>query len=132
MAQNKTARKQKLAPTRKQRHEQRRAQQWFMSRLNVVHNLEHGYVVIWYNCSTRDEAQCQTLKAQIKEVMQRARPVVFTTDAKKLIAAPRPGLDSLLALTAWNRIYKLNAFEETSVTQFINDFRNRAPEAGAP
>ena len=79
-----------------------------------------------------DEAQCQTLKEQIKEVMQRARPAIITTGAKKLIAVPRPGLDTLLSLTSWGRIYKLNAFDEASIMQFINDFRNRAPEPGAP
>jgi hypothetical protein len=31
---------------------------------NLVHNLEHGYVIIWYNCSTLEEAQCQTFKEQ--------------------------------------------------------------------
>lgn len=99
---------------------------------NLVHNLEHGYVIIWYDCSTLEGAQCQGLMGQIEKVMQRARPVVFTTGAKKLIAVPRPGMESRIALTSWGRHYRLDDFDEASVMQFITDFRNQAPEPGAP
>jgi hypothetical protein len=33
--------------------------------------------------------------------MNRARPVVLTTGAKKLMAVPRPKMDTLIALTPW-------------------------------
>ena len=99
---------------------------------NLVHNLEHGYIILWYNCSQLDEAQCQTLKAQIQGMMDRARPVTIATGTKKLIAAPRPTMDSMLTLTSWGHLYKLNSFEEADIMQFINDFRNQAPEPGAP
>ena len=99
---------------------------------NLVHNLEHGYVIIWFNCSSLDEAGCQSLKTQIKDVIYRTKPVAFTTDAKKLIAVPRLGLDALIALTSWGRIDKLTSFDEAEIAQFINDFRNKAPEPGAP
>jgi len=99
---------------------------------NLVHNLEHGYVILWYNCDSLEEAECQDFKAQIKDVMERTKPVAFTTDAKKLIAVPRPGLDALIALTSWGRIDKLTSFDEVEITQFIKDFRNKAPEPGAP
>ena len=99
---------------------------------NLVHNLEHGYVVIWYNCTELDDAGCQSLKTQIRGVMNRAKPVVVASDIKKLIAAPRPQMDARIALTSWGRIDKLDEFNETEIMEFINDFRERAPEAGAP
>lgn len=99
---------------------------------NLVHNLEHGYVVIWYNCTGLEDAGCQSLKTQIQGVMNRAKPVVVASDIRKLIAAPRPGMDALVALTSWGRVHKLMAFDEGQVTQFINGFRNRAPESDAP
>lgn len=99
---------------------------------NLVHNLEHGYVVIWYNCAALDEAGCTTLKDQIKAVMERARPVILTTGAKKLIAVPRPTLNGQIALTSWGRLLKLAEFDETQVMAFVNDFRNEAPEASVP
>ena len=98
----------------------------------LVHNLEHGYVVIWYKCSSPDDAQCQALKAQIKDVMNRAGPVVITTGVKKLIAVPRPKMDAVIALTSWGRIDKLSSFTESEVMEFINDFRLAAPEPDAP
>ncbi len=99
---------------------------------NLVHNLEHGYVVIWYNCSALDEAGCEALKTQIKAVMDRARPVVVTTNAKKLIAVPRPTMDARLALTSWGRIDKLSSFDDMRVMEFVTRLRNQAPEPGAP
>jgi hypothetical protein len=64
--------------------------------------------------------------------MDRAKPVVVASDIKKLIAAPRPQMDALIALTSWGRIDRLNEFNEMEIMEFINDFRERAPEAGAP
>ncbi|NOH04996.1 MAG: DUF3105 domain-containing protein [Chloroflexi bacterium] len=31
----------------------------------LVHNLEHGYVIIWYNCDLLNETGCAELKSQI-------------------------------------------------------------------
>ena len=35
----------------------------------LVHNLEHGYIIFWYNCGLLDEAACSDLKSQIKSVI---------------------------------------------------------------
>lgn len=99
---------------------------------NLVHNLEHGYVILWYNCTGLDETGCQTLKTQIRDVMDRAKPVVIGTDVKKLIAVPRPSMEARIALTSWGRIDKLTTFNETEIMEFVRDFRNQAPEPGAP
>lgn len=98
----------------------------------LVHNLEHGYVVIWYNCTQLDDAGCQTLKTQIKNVMDRAKPVTLAGTAKKLIAVTRPNMDTLIALTSWGRIDKLTSFNDAEIGEFINDFRNKSPEPDAP
>jgi len=90
----------------------------------LVHNLEHGYVIIWYNCADLAEAQCQTLKTQIRDVMDRSGP--------KLIAVPRPNMDALIALTSWGRIHKMTSFNEAEISDFANFFRGRAPEGNAP
>ncbi len=91
----------------------------------LVHNLEHGYIVIWYNCAELDEGECQTLRTQIQDVMDRA-------GSWKLIAVPRPNMDSLIALTSWGRIYKSASFDEADISDFANFFRGRAPEGNAP
>jgi hypothetical protein len=35
----------------------------------LVHNLEHGYVIFWYNCDKLSESACTNLKTQIRTVM---------------------------------------------------------------
>ena len=35
----------------------------------LLHNLEHGYVIYWYNCDLLDEAGCSNLKTDIRVVM---------------------------------------------------------------
>ena len=32
------------------------------------HNLEHGYVIYWYNCDLLDTSECSDLKVQIQEL----------------------------------------------------------------
>lgn len=99
---------------------------------NLVHNLEHGYVILWYNCSTLDDAQCTTLKTQVKGLLERASSLALTANVKKLIAVPRNSQKTLLALTSWGRLYELTAFDETRMLEFISDFRQQAPEGSAP
>lgn len=99
----------------------------------LVHNLEHGNVIIWYNCSQLDDAACTELKGQIRDVMSRAG-VSRTTRTLELLAVPRPSLDAQIALTAWGRLDKLDAFDRQRILDFINAFRDgpKAPEPLAP
>lgn len=125
----------------------------------LVHSLEHGYIIVSYNCdyakksflpslsvyahveeentaspsSTSDESShldlskwnedknCQELVSELTEFAKKMR-------LWKLIVVPRPTLDSRIALTAWTRIDKLDAFQEKRVTDFINAYRDRGPE----
>jgi hypothetical protein len=99
----------------------------------LVHNLEHGHVIISYNCSQLSAEACQTLKDQIQDVMSRAG-VSAITGTLKLVGTPRPTMDTTLALTAWGRIEKLDTFDRARVMAFIDTWRDGplAPEPGAP
>src|SRR5574337_1184611 len=44
----------------------------------LVHDLEHGYVIIWYNCSQLSDSQCSQLKSQIRVVMEKAGNSLIT------------------------------------------------------
>ena len=90
----------------------------------LVHNLEHGYIIFWYNCSLLDEADCQTLTGQIKHVMQ-------AEDNYKVIAYPWEETDTPLVLTSWGRLMRLDTFDEEAVLDFIHRNRNKAPEPHA-
>ena len=96
----------------------------------VVHNLEHGYVIIWYNCNSLTPDQCDQLKSQIRSAMQSAGASRFT-NTPKLIAAPRPTLDGPIALTTWGRLDEFEAFDRERILNFIQAFRDKAPEPNA-
>jgi len=91
----------------------------------LVHNLEHGYVIFWYNCENLEENTCAELKANIKEVM----------DAKnnlKLIAFPWASIDVPLVMTSWGRLQRFEQFDARLAMAFIDGNLNRAPEPNAP
>lgn len=86
----------------------------------LVHNLEHGHVVIAYDCGKLED--CEGVKAQLRGVFDRY-------DGWKVTIVPRENADAALALTAWGRIDKLDSFDEARITAFIDAWRDRGPEA---
>lgn len=105
---------------------------------HLVHSLEHGYIVISYNCggqskeaspsatpastvSQLNDQDCSDLKKQLSDL---------ASDKKiwKLIVIPRPNLDTRIALTAWTWIEKLNDFDRDRIVAFIDAHRNHGPE----
>ena len=97
----------------------------------LVHNLEHGYVVIWYNCTGLEESACETFKTQIRGVMSQAGGVGVSSTTK-LIAMPRLSLPGPIAATSWGRLYQPDTFNPDELLVFIKAFRNKAPEPNAP
>jgi hypothetical protein len=91
----------------------------------LVHNLEHGYVIFWYNCSLLDEAGCTKLKADIRSVMDRFNGI-------KLIAFPWESIDVPLVMTSWGHLKRFERFDANQASDFIERNRNRAPEPNAP
>lgn len=91
----------------------------------LVHNLEHGYVVFWYNCDVLDEAGCAELKSQIRSVMDDLGGV-------KLIAYPWNAIDVPVAMTSWGRIQKFETFDMEQAKAFYRANLNRSPEPNAP
>jgi hypothetical protein len=88
----------------------------------LVHNLEHGYIVISYDCSKL--ADCEGTKAQTRQLMQRY-------NNWKLVAVPRKNADAPLALAAWGWLEKLNGYDDAQMTAFINAWRDQGPEKTA-
>ena len=143
-----------------------------------IHSMEHGYVIIWYDCTKPvsgsgylissvyahdepaeestdsgqllrhmkilpqgdmswftpetqpetevslspefDSESCKSLSGELSE---------FAKSAERVIVAPRVGMDTPIALTAWNRILKLNSVDQKEIESFIKAFHNRGPEA---
>jgi hypothetical protein len=90
----------------------------------LVHSLEHGYVIFWYNCQAPN-TNCSTLKQTIQKVMDE-------TGGVKLIAFPWTGMDIPLAMTSWGRILKFPNPDPVQMKQFVERNRYQAPEPDAP
>ncbi|GAB4577439.1 MAG: hypothetical protein Fur0022_01700 [Anaerolineales bacterium] len=89
----------------------------------LVHNLEHGYIIFWYNCTLVDD--CEGLKNQIQTVMDEMNGV-------KLVAFPSDALDAPVVMTSWGRRQAFDVFDPEAARTFILRNRNRAPEPTAP
>lgn len=92
---------------------------------HAVHNLEHGYIVFWYNCNLLDESACTELKTQIRDFIA-GFPI------RKLVAFPWPTGESPIALSSWGYRLVMQEFNADQATSFINANRMLAPEANAP
>lgn len=91
----------------------------------LVHNLEHGHVIFWYNCDVLSDADCIQLKDQIRSVMDEF-------NGFKVVAFPWKSLDVPLVMTSWGRIQRFEAFDLAQARNFVRANRNRAPEPEAP
>jgi hypothetical protein len=91
----------------------------------MVHNLEHGYVVIVYKGIGDDQV------AQLRQFVE-------ARDGSKLVLSPWSGLeDNGVALVAWRNLELLQRVNMDVVQAFVNDFmvpggaRSMAPEPNA-
>ncbi len=80
-----------------------------------IHNLEHGCIWISYR-----EPGDTGLVARLEGLAARYPLTVLLT--------PRPHNDSAIAVVAWQRLLKLEKYDETRILEFIKAFTNRGPE----
>jgi hypothetical protein len=90
----------------------------------LVHSLEHGYVIFWYNCQAPN-IDCSAMKQTIQKVMDE-------TGKTKVIAFPWSNMDVPLAMTSWGRILKYTKPDPALMKQFVERNRYQAPEPDAP
>lgn len=81
-----------------------------------VHALEHGGVLVQYNCST-----------PCLELVRNLRLITSGYD-RGVILAPYSRMDTRIALTSWGRIDLLDEFDQERVEEFVSKNRGRAPE----
>jgi hypothetical protein len=92
---------------------------------HAVHNLEHGYIIFWYNCDVIDEAACKQLKADVRNFMD-------SSLTKKLVAFPWSKTDIPLVLTSWGYMLEMPVFDAGRASAFIAANAPKAPEPNAP
>lgn len=84
----------------------------------LVHNLEHGGVVVHYNCPDG----CPELVQQLKDLVGQYR--------SKVILAPRPNRDvpHRITLSAWTWLDGFDDFDAERIRAFIAAHKDRGPE----
>jgi hypothetical protein len=87
----------------------------------LVHNLEHGGVIISYNPAKVDEATVEQLKTLTRD-LQSSRVCIILT--------PRSSIqdDKPIALTAWGVLALLDGYDEAAIRAFWRDHVANGPE----
>lgn len=87
----------------------------------LLHSLEHGYVIIYYTCAVWEDDPCRTLQQQLTDLANRKR-------LNKLIVIPRSSLQAIVVATAWRHMEVWHTFNEKELSDFIDYFRDHGPE----
>ena len=74
----------------------------------LVHNLEHGGILIYYNCPT----ECPQLVANLTELVQKF-------PSKKIVLSPYPNMETTMALVAWTFLDTFENFDDQRILNFI-------------
>jgi len=81
----------------------------------VVHNLEHGGIVIEYGKDV-PQATVDELRAE------------YQSDPNGLVLAPLPSLGNQFAFTAWTHLAKCRSFDKNAFETFRDAYRAKGPE----
>jgi Protein of unknown function (DUF3105) len=87
-----------------------------------VHNLEHGGIVVLYNCAT----PCPDLVRQLEESFAALPKSKF--GHVKVVISPNPRVKGRLALLAWTRIDDLDRFDRDRIVRFVQAWQDKGPE----
>lgn len=87
----------------------------------LVHNLEHGYVIYWYNCQADPSIDCAEMQDAIKQVIQE-------NNSFKVIGFPWPSQSEPLVITSWGRILRLDQPDLSKMRAFYKGNVNKGPE----
>lgn len=84
----------------------------------LVHALEHGHIVIYYNPKGTPADVVESLKTYARK---------YTGHWDGVVVAPREQEEAVV-LTAWRRILRLKTWDQSVAETFIDAFRGRGPE----
>jgi hypothetical protein len=85
----------------------------------LVHSLEHGNVVIYYNPTTVTTEQQDRLKALARK---------WPGQWDGVVVVPRNDAEYPIILTAWEYMQKLKTWNEDQINDFVRTFAGRGPE----
>lgn len=88
---------------------------------NLVHSLEHGHVVVYYDPAAMTAADRRALEALAANHTSRWESVVVAPNPNENPAAP-------YVLTAWQVRLRLDEYDPERVDAFLDAFRGKGPE----
>jgi hypothetical protein len=92
-----------------------------------IHNLEHGGIVILYNCPSGQE--CDKLKSDLTNYVENRAPVEPVFKEVKLVMSPYSrDMKKKVALLSWGWIQFLDGYDEKAITRFYEIHVNQGPE----
>lgn len=95
---------------------------------NWVHNLEHGAIVLLYNCP----GGCPELVSQLREMHPTLpRGKNARRGVPRMLAIPYADMDRRIAVIAWGRILELDELDQAQILQFYEAYLDRGPECQA-
>jgi hypothetical protein len=81
-----------------------------------VHNLEHGEIMVQYDCPSGCAETVSALERIVKSY------------PKKVLLAPYPGMGRPIALTSWGRLMYLDTPDEATIRAFVKAYKDKGPE----
>lgn len=85
----------------------------------LVHNMEDGGVILWYELGTPEENQ-----GRISRLEEVARGY------DRVVIAPREDLETAFAMTAWQRLEAFNDFSSERIQAFLEAYEGTDHHAG--
>ena len=84
----------------------------------VVHNMEHGAVVLWY------QPDDPVLAAQVNQLVR-------ALGSQCIVAGMYRDMTFTIAATVWGRVLPLHSYDETQLRAFVSEYRGtEGPESG--
>jgi hypothetical protein len=91
-----------------------------------VHDLEHGAIVITYNCPTSCDEDLAALQKFVDGLT--ADPACTAPVRKRIVVTPDPLLDVKFAASAWGFALKAACFDLGALGSFIAEHYGKGPE----
>jgi len=85
--------------------------------VELVHALEHGNIVIYYDQLPEDDFD-----------MLESWAGLYQGQWSGIVVTRRPGLGSEVVLTAWTKLFRQKTFDASAAAVFIDKYRGRGPE----
>lgn len=90
-----------------------------------VHNLEHGAIVLLYNCPNGCPDLIREIHGLYSDLPGGGKSSVREP---RLLVIPYADMDHRIAVVAWDHLLELDAFDSARIIAFYNQYIDRGPE----